>query len=366
MTPRPSRSPRAPASTHVTGPSPAAGRRPGHRRRGPAAGRAARRRPASPTRTGPAFARSSTAAGGDADRPRHRRATTSTMSSPGCGAALAEGADAIIVSGGVSVGPYDVVQDRDRGDRPDRPLAGRRPARQAVRVRDARRDRPAAADVAPVRPPRQPGFELRHLRAVRAPCAPAARRPPRSVARRVDRAVLREPVTQESRPAGVHPRRSPSATMPERRSATRRPRAGQLAGGAGGQGSHVISALAPPMHLRSSRRPTTSCRPAPRSRCGGSTGPDDATPDDPPEERWTATPRPRRAPSADPRRPVRAAADGRRLGQAGHRAPSRRRGDRRGVARDDQPRHRRRRRRRATCWAWPSSPASWAPSGRAS
>ena len=85
------------------------GRRAGHRRRGPAARRTARRRPASPTRMGRDFARCSTAAGctpldlgiarDDLDDVlgRLRRA-------------LDEGVDAIIVSGGVSVGPFDVVK----------------------------------------------------------------------------------------------------------------------------------------------------------------------------------------------------------------------------------------------------------------
>ncbi len=97
-------------------------------------------------------------------------------------------------------------QDRHRDHRPHRPLAGRRPARQAVRVRDRRspgRWRPGP----PVRPPRQPGLVRRHLRALRPPRHPRARGPARPApagrSRRPGRTGLQEP-----RPPRIHPRRS--------------------------------------------------------------------------------------------------------------------------------------------------------------
>ena len=118
--------------------------------------------------------------------------------------ALDEGVDAIIVSGGVSVGPFDVVKTAietiGRIDlwrvavQPGKPFAFGTAARRGRRSRRAR-----------VRPPGQPGLELRHLRAVRAPCTSPARRPPRPVARRGKGDAARAG-SQEPRPAGVHPR----------------------------------------------------------------------------------------------------------------------------------------------------------------
>ena len=109
--------------------------RPRHRRRGPGARRGPRARPASPTPTDRACARSSTAAGGE---PIDLGIATDDLDDvlARLRRGLDAGADALIVSGGVSVGPYDVVKTAHRDDRPDRPVAGRGPARQAVRVRD--------------------------------------------------------------------------------------------------------------------------------------------------------------------------------------------------------------------------------------
>ena len=72
-----------------------------------------------------------------ADRSRHRRDQLTT-SWRACGGESPR-RTSLIVSGGVSVGPYDVVRRRLRGRRTDGPLARRRPTRQAVRIRDRRR-----------------------------------------------------------------------------------------------------------------------------------------------------------------------------------------------------------------------------------
>ena len=154
---------------------------------------------------------------------------------------LAEGADAIVVSGGVSVGPYDVVKIAFENDRPDRPVAGRRPARQAVRVRDARSG-PTAGTGPAVRPARQPGLELRDVRAVRPARDPARSRAATTCSGRSIAAVLGEPVAKS------HGRRAFLRVDAERDAdgAPVRDDAGRVRVrlAAGGQGSHVISALA--------------------------------------------------------------------------------------------------------------------------
>ena len=156
-------------------------------------------------------------------------------------AGLEAGVDAIIVSGGVSVGPYDVVRDGVRGVRLHRPLAGRGPAGQAVRVRD----RAAGRRSAPILLFGLPGnpvstfvtFEL----FVRPALRRLAGRRDDDLHRAVDRAVLTGPVSKSpgrrgyqrviaERDAAGAPVRDAQGRVPVRL--------------AGGQGSHVISALA--------------------------------------------------------------------------------------------------------------------------
>ena len=210
-------------------------------------------RPASPTPTGPACARSS-------PRPAASRSTsasrptTSTTSWPASRRGLDGGADALIVSGGVSVGPYDVVKTAIETHRPDRPLAGRGPARQAVRLR--RRDRPGGG--APVLLFGLPGnpvssavtFELFVRPAIRAP-----RRPPRPApagrSRRPRRARHQEP-----RPPRVPPRRWRNATTTGAPSATRG--AASRSTSRAGRGVTSSRPSPPPTPSRSSPRPTTT------------------------------------------------------------------------------------------------------------
>ena len=75
-------------------------------------------------------------------------------------------ADLVVVSGGVSVGPYDVVRLAFDAVGPHQPVAGRGPARQAVRLR-AGRDAATLAGPA-VRTARQSRLVVRDVRAVRA------------------------------------------------------------------------------------------------------------------------------------------------------------------------------------------------------
>ena len=194
---------RAPASTRRPGPSSAADRGPRHRRRGPGAGPAARpgRHPRR-QRPGPACARH-----------RRRRRGRSTSGSPPTTSTtsstrLRRGPrrrrrrpDRVGRRLGRSVRRR---QDRHRDDRPDRSLAGRRPARQAVRVR---RRRPSGRR-APVLLFGLPGnpvssavtFELFVRPAIR---ALAGRH---DLLRPVDRARPRRTGVQEPRPARVHAR----------------------------------------------------------------------------------------------------------------------------------------------------------------
>ena len=134
-------------------------------------------------------------------------------------------------------------QDRVRDDRPDRPVAGRRPAGQAVRVRARRRDRAAATPVLLFGLPGNPVSSARHLRAVRPAGDPA-----RSRAAATCSATGRPGASSASRsrkshgPAGLPPRRSRERDAD---GAPVRDEQGRVRVRlAGGQGSHVISALA--------------------------------------------------------------------------------------------------------------------------
>jgi molybdopterin molybdotransferase len=170
-------------------------------------------------------------------------------------AGLLEGADAIIVSGGVSVGPYDVVRAafESFGEislwrvavQPGKPFAfgtGRAPAA----------DDGKAADAAPDRPPALlfglPGNPVSTFVTFELFVRPVIRRlaghRPDDWYRPRDRAILAEPVSKSSgRRAFVRVTvardvdGSPIRDDQGRLSAT-------LAGGQGGQGSHVLSALA--------------------------------------------------------------------------------------------------------------------------
>ena len=273
-------------------------------------------------------------------------------------AGLIEGADALIVSGGVSVGPYDVVRAAFEAFGTVRPLAGRGPAGQAVRVRHgtgARHGRGRRA-----RPPALlfglPGNPVSTFVTFELFVRPAIRRlaghRDDDLFRPRDRAVLAGPVTKSrGRRAFVrvtverdeHGTPAPRRARPRPREPGRRP-------GRSGQ-PRAVGAGDRPTRWPSSPRPTTACPAAPRSSCGGSTGPD-ALPGaasrplssgrDGPQTR-PAAPTARRAPPAHPRRSRRPAAHGRRLGQARHRPARRRRGDGLDVGRDAQPRHRWRR-----------------------
>ena len=125
-------------------------------------------------------------------------------------AGLIEGADALIVSGGVSVGPYDVVRAAFEAFgtvdlwrvavQPGKPFAfgtGRAPGDDA--------DERPARDPA-VRPAGQPGLDLRHLRAVRPAGHPSPRRAPRRRPLPPDRSRRPErPGHEEQRPARLRP-----------------------------------------------------------------------------------------------------------------------------------------------------------------
>ncbi len=166
-------------------------------------------------------------------------------------AGLFEGAEILIVSGGVSVGPYDVVRSafEEFGTidlwrvavQPGKPFAfgtGRAPG--------------AADDGADARPPTLlfglPGNPVSTFVTFELFVRPAIRRlaghRPDQVFRPTDRAVLTEPVTKSAGRRAfvrVHVARD-DAGQPIRDEAGRLQ--ASLAGGAGGQGSHVLSALA--------------------------------------------------------------------------------------------------------------------------
>ncbi|HUP55390.1 MAG TPA: gephyrin-like molybdotransferase Glp [Methylomirabilota bacterium] len=164
-------------------------------------------------------------------------------------AGLVEGADALIVSGGVSVGPYDVVRAAFEAYgtvslwrvavQPGKPFAfgtGRGPA---DRVAD---DRPAALLFG------LPGNPVSTFVTFELFVRPAIRRlgghRDDDLFRARDRAVLADPVRTSSGRRGfvrVTVERDENGTP--RRDERGRVHAG-LAGGQGGQGSHVLSALA--------------------------------------------------------------------------------------------------------------------------
>ena len=137
------------------------------------------------------------AAGGRARSTSGSRPTGSRTSVTRLCAGLVEGADAIIVAGGVSVGPYDVVEAAFEavGEielwrvavQPGKPFA--------FGTAGHRRPGGRSAAALAVRAAGQPGLELRDLRAVRPPGDPRAW-PGRDATSsgRVDRAVLGETV----------------------------------------------------------------------------------------------------------------------------------------------------------------------------
>ena len=227
-------------------------RRVGCGRRSPSiAGRAWRSwRPA--TRSGEPASRSGPAGIPDANGPglralvprrgRRRRstsgspATTSTTSATRLRRGIAE-ADAVIVSGGVSVGPYDVVRAafEEVGTvdlwrvavQPGKPFAfGRRPGRRRRRCCSSacRATRVGVRDVRAVRPAGDP---------------PAGRAPPTPPRRR--RGGADDAVDEGARPASVPAGQRRAGRRRPAGPRCRRPGPVRLAGG---QGSHVLSALA--------------------------------------------------------------------------------------------------------------------------
>jgi molybdopterin molybdotransferase len=170
-------------------------------------------------------------------------------------AGLVEGADAIIVSGGVSVGPYDVVRESFASFgsvelwrvavQPGKPFAfgtGRIPAEAGVGDAAADPDRPATLLFG------LPGNPVSTFVTFELFVRPAIRRlaghRDDDLFRPIDRAVLTEPVSKSSgRRAFVRVRVERDATGSPVRDDRGRVRA-TLAGGASGQGSHVLSALA--------------------------------------------------------------------------------------------------------------------------
>ena len=152
-------------------------------------------------RAGPAW-RSSTTAGGEARWTSGSPRTAGGRRGAVC-ARPDRRRDAIIVSGGVSVGPYDVVRAAFEEIGRIDALAGRRPAGQAVRVRDGASGPTAAgrsSSACRAIPSRAfVTFELFVRPAIRA----AGRAPAERLVRPTDRAVLVEPVVEEPRPAGV-------------------------------------------------------------------------------------------------------------------------------------------------------------------
>ena len=198
---------------------------------------------------------------------------------------LEAGADALIVSGGVSVGPYDVVKTAIETIGAGRPLAGRGPAGQAVRVRDGARGPAGGRPVLLFGLPGQPGLVRRHLRAVRPTGHPAAGGPDATLVRPVDRGGARRTRHEEPRPSCVPARRR--ATRRRRGTGPRRARPGLSCASRAGRGVTSSPPWPPPTRWRSFPKPTTPCRRAPRSPSGGSTSPDRR------RIEWTSKPAPR-------------------------------------------------------------------------
>ena len=267
-----------------------------------------------PDANGPGPARARHRGRRRADRPRDRRRTTSTTSSARLRRGLDDGADALIVSGGVSVGPYDVVKTAiETIGRIDLWRVAVQPGKPfAFGVAD----RPGGGSAGPaVRPARQPGLLGGHVRAVRPARRSAALAGRHDLLRPVDRAVLGEPVSKShGRRAFLRVEADRDATGAPIRDG-RGPRRGPPRGRAG-----------EPRHLGPGRRRRPGGHPrggrfaAGRRRgrrSGGSTAHDGVTrltrlpdPEDPMESQTAAT---RRTAPALPRRPGRPAADGRRL-----------------------------------------------------
>ncbi len=194
---------------------------------------------------------------------------------------LAAGADALIVSGGVSVGPYDVVKTAietiGRIDlwrvavQPGKPFAfgtTARPGGGAPVLLFGLPGNPVSSAVT---------FELFVRPAIR---ALAGRH---DLLRPVDRAVLGEPVAKS------HGRRAfirvDRRDRRDRRSASATRVAASSSSSRAGRGATSSRPSQRQMPSRSSPRPTTAFLPAPRSPCGGSTAHDDG-------ERLTAPPHP--------------------------------------------------------------------------
>jgi molybdopterin molybdotransferase len=195
-----------------------------------------------PDANGPGLQALVDAAGGESTALGIARDRLEDVDSRMC-AALDGGADAIIVSGGVSVGPYDVVklafEKRGRIDlwrvavQPGKPFAF------------GVADRPDGGQALLFGLPGNPvssfvTFELFVRPAIRALAGLRADR----LLRPLDRAVLLEPVSKS------HGRRAFVRVLAERDERGSPVRDGRgrvrvrLAGGSGGQGSHVMSALA--------------------------------------------------------------------------------------------------------------------------
>ena len=236
-----------------------------------------------PDANGPALMAMVEAAGGDPDALGIAADRFDDVRARLC-AGLVDGADAIIVSGGVSVGPYDVVRAafEEFGEidlwrvavQPGKPFA----------FGTARAPGDDGTD--PDRPPTLlfglPGnpvstfvtFEL----FVR-PASAAARRPSRRRAVPADRPRRARRRRHESRPADVASSASrPSATSAgtPRRDDRGRVRSTWPAARAG-RGVTCCRPSRRPTRWRSSRGRRHACRPAPRSSSGGSTGPDAST-----------------------------------------------------------------------------------------
>ena len=237
-------------------------------------------RRASPTPTGPGLVAMVEAAGGDPRVLGIAKDRLDDVKSRIC-AGLVEGADALIVSGGVSVGPYDVVRAAFEAFgtvdlwrvavQPGKPFAfgtGRAPADTA---RPEQRP-PALLFGLPGNPVSTfVTFELFVRPAIRRLAGSSRRRPvPAARSGGAGRAGH-----QEQRPAGVRPRHRRARRARHARDATTAAgsrRAWPVARAA--RAATCCPRSPRPTPSPSSPRPTTASRPAPRSSCGGSTAPD--------------------------------------------------------------------------------------------
>ena len=245
-----------------------------------------------------------------------------------------------------------------RSGRADRPLAGRGPAGQAVRVRDGTAS--GRQSDAAVRAARQPRVELRHVRALRPPRDPRALRPPRSATvPSIERCSSRR--SAPPRTAGRSSAQPPSETPTAGRNGT-----SSVASASGchtarrGRGATCSPRWPPRMPSPSCARRSRSTPPATRSICGGSTRRDLGGP---PSDMHAPGCRIMAATWSEPR-PGPAHAERRRLthvDRAGRprmvdvsakpvdSAPGRRGGVRRALGGDAEPRDRRAGRRATSC-----------------